>query len=55
MKLVNWVLLTFLLIVAADIVAIGTYLSVKYLQVPTCRSSTDMKREVHEVYPLLDK
>lgn len=54
MKLVHWVLLTFVLVVAADVVVVSTRYVLRY-PLQQCKVSGDMKREVHEVYPLLDK
>lgn len=55
MKLVNWVLLSFLLLVAADVVFMASLWAFRAMTLKTCQSSGDMKREVHEVYPLLEK
>lgn len=54
MKLVHWVLLVFMLAVCADIVVIGTRYVLRY-PLAKCQAAGDMKREVHEVYPLLEK
>ena len=55
MKLVHWVLLLFVLLVGVDVVTMTSIWAFRQITVRSCVPSGDMKREVHEVYPLLDK
>jgi len=54
MTIVRWVLLSFVLLVAADVVTLASLFTYRSFA-QKCGVATDMKREVHEVYPLLEK
>jgi len=54
MKLVHWVLLTVLLVIVADVVTLVTIQVYRKVTI-SCALPGDVKREVHEVYPLLEK
>jgi hypothetical protein len=55
MSIVRWVLFLYLMAVITAAAILCGFYSVHYLSQPSCKASKDVKREIHEVYPLLQE